>query len=87
MDSLSQTAGFISGCVGSRRRSPDEIQLDTNIAPVDKAVENPVDKVWGTGANPVGNSGAEACHRLAGFCRNPESQQTLQAGVFRVAIS
>jgi hypothetical protein len=33
------------------------------------------------------DSGAEACHRLAGFCRNPESQQTLQAGVFRGAIS
>jgi hypothetical protein len=53
IDSISQTAGFISGCFGSRRRSPDEIQQDTNITLVDKAVENPVDMMWGTGINPV----------------------------------
>jgi len=54
MDSLSQAAGFIAGCVGTRRCSPDEIQMDMNIPPVGKAVDNLVDKVWSLCANTVG---------------------------------
>jgi hypothetical protein len=53
-DSLSQIAGFIVECVDTRKDSTDGIQEDTNILPVDKVVENPVDKVWNPSVNPVG---------------------------------
>jgi len=38
----------------TRKDSIDEIQLDTIILPVDKVVENPVNKVLIPGVNPVG---------------------------------
>ncbi len=53
-DSLSQIACFIVEYDVTGKDSIDEIQLDTIILPVDKVVENLVNKVLIPGVNPVG---------------------------------
>ena len=76
---LAQATGFSARFPAAEITSLDEIQSDTNVLSVDKAVENLVGKLWSRGV-----SGVEKAQQLpvcSGCCFKLNSRRELQAGL------